>query len=320
MKKRNNKDYIFLVLKGVAMGAANKVPGVSGGIVALVAGFYDELIETFKKFDLKAINLLLKMEINCFFNYINAKFLFFLFLGVIISFFSVSLVLDYLINNYEKQIWGLFFGMILGSIYFIKIKIKSFKLKEFILTFIGIIFGLSITFINPEIENNSLIFIFFCGIISISGMTLPGLSGSYLLIIIGNYKLILIDSVNNLFFCLKDIVQLNFDFINDNEKIYMLKIILIFTLGSIIGLLCLSNLLSYLLKNFKNQIISLLLGFIIGSLNIAWPWKYNNNNFDTYKGYIPINLNSENFYTITFITLGILIIYFLEAYGTKQTK
>tara|TARA_B100001996_G_scaffold382752_1_gene375549 strand:- start:796 stop:1098 length:303 start_codon:yes stop_codon:yes gene_type:complete len=100
----------------------------------------------------------------------------------------------------------------------------------------------------------------------------------------------------------------------------MLKIILIFTLGSIIGLLCLSNLLSYLLKNFKNQIISLLLGFIIGSLNIAWPWKYNNNNFDTYKGYIPINLNSENFYTITFITLGILIIYFLEAYGTKQTK
>ena len=137
--KRGKIDFLLLILKGIAMGTANKIPGVSGGIVALASGFYEELIFTFKKFDKKAFKLFFSGEIVEFLNYINFRFLFFLFTGVIFSFFSVSLVLDYFLINYEKNVWGLFFGMILGSIYSIKSKITNINLKKISLILIGFI-------------------------------------------------------------------------------------------------------------------------------------------------------------------------------------
>ena len=144
-------------------------------------------------------------------------------------------------------------------------------------------------------------------------MTLPGFSGSYLLILAGNYKLIMVDSVNNLLECVISAFSLNFDFFNDPEKIYMLKILLTFTLGSILGLLTFSNILSYLLKNYKERIICLLIGFILGSLNIAWPWNYTNAKFKMNYSYFY-----ENFTTTSLIFVGLTIVVFIELYGRKK--
>tara|TARA_B100000963_G_scaffold321654_1_gene305143 strand:+ start:59602 stop:60540 length:939 start_codon:yes stop_codon:yes gene_type:complete len=311
--RRDKKDFLLLILKGIAMGTANKIPGVSGGIVALATGFYEELIFTFKKFDRKAFKLFFSGELTSFSNHINFKFLFFLFSGVIFSFFSASLIIDYFLINYEKNVWGLFFGMILGSIYSIKSMISSIDLKKTSLIFIGFIVGYLISLIEPGTEKNSLLFILICGVLSISGMTLPGFSGSYLLILAGNYKLIMIDSVNNLLECIISVFSFNFDFFNESEKVYMLKILLTFTLGSIFGLLTLSNILSYLLKNYKESIICLLIGFILGSLNIAWPWNYTNAEFETNYSYFY-----ENFLTTSLIFIGLIFVISIELYGRKK--
>ena len=311
--RRDKKDFLLLILKGIAMGTANKIPGVSGGIVALATGFYEELIFTFKKFDRKAFKLFFSGELTSFSNHINFKFLFFLFSGVIFSFFSASLIIDYFLINYEKNVWGLFFGMILGSIYSIKSMISSIDLKKTSLIFIGFIVGYLISLIEPGTEKNSLLFILICGVLSISGMTLPGFSGSYLLILAGNYKLIMIDSVNNLLECIISVFSFNFDFFNESEKVYMLKILLTFTLGSIFGLLTLSNILSYLLKNYKESIICLLIGFILGSLNIAWPWNYTNAEFETNYSYFY-----ENFITTSLIFIGLIFVISIELYGRKK--
>ncbi len=311
--KRGKIDFLLLILKGIAMGTANKIPGVSGGIVALASGFYEELIFTFKKFDRKAFKLFFSGEIVEFLNYINFRFLFFLFTGVIFSFFSVSLVLDYFLINYEKNVWGLFFGMILGSIYSIKSMITNINLKKISLILIGFLVGYLISLIEPGVEKNSLMFILVCGVLSITGMTLPGFSGSYLLVLAGNYKLIMVDSVNNLFACIISVFSLNFNFFNDPEKVYMLKILFAFTLGSIIGLLTLSNILGYLLKNYKESIICLLIGFILGSLNIAWPWNYTNAEFETNYSYFY-----ENFITAFLIFVGLAFVISIELYGRKN--
>ena len=203
--------------------------------------------------------------------------------------------------------------MILGSIYSIKSMISDINLKKISLILIGFIVGYMISLIEPGVEKNSLIFILICGVLSISGMTLPGFSGSYLLILAGNYKLIMVDSVNNLLECIISVFKLNFDFFNDPEKIYMLKILLTFTSGSILGLLTFSNILSYLLKNYKESIICLLIGFIIGSLNIAWPWNYINAEFKMNYSYFY-----ENFITIFLIFVGLTFVIFIELYARKK--
>ncbi|MDG1264108.1 MAG: DUF368 domain-containing protein, partial [Flavobacteriaceae bacterium] len=178
-KKRNFSQKLVLICKGIGMGVANKIPGVSGGIVALAAGFYEELIFSFSKFNKTAFSLLAKRQFKAFYQHVNGLFLSLLFCGVIISFFSVSLILDQLIQHYPKYVWGMFFGFILASVFFIWIQSKPYTYKEYILTLLGTIVGLLVSFLTPGQENDNLIFVFFCGIISISGMILPGLSGSF---------------------------------------------------------------------------------------------------------------------------------------------
>ncbi|NNL83142.1 MAG: DUF368 domain-containing protein, partial [Winogradskyella sp.] len=196
---RTLKDRIFLVIKGLAMGAANKVPGVSGGVVAFVAGFYEEFIYSLQKVNRKAFLLLINGRYKSFYNYINGKFLSLLFFGMVVSYFSVSKVLDYFIENYELYVWSLFFGMILGSIYYINKEFDDWNRSTLITLLIGILVGVSISFLDPATENDNLLFVFFCGIVSVSGMTLPGFSGSFILILLGNYVLLLVDSVNALY-------------------------------------------------------------------------------------------------------------------------
>ncbi len=317
------------------MGAANKVPGVSGGVVAFVAGFYEEFIYSLKKINRKAFLLLFNGRFNSFYRYVNGRFLGLLFFGMIVSYFSVSKVLDFLIEHYELYVWSVFFGMIIGSIYYINKDFNDWNYKTYISLAVGIILGASISFLNPATENDNLWFVFFCGIISVSGMTLPGFSGSFILILLGNYVLLLVDSVNALYDTFSDIFSGDFSFINNRERIRMLEVLGIFTFGSFTGLVTFSHALSYILKHFKSITLASIIGFIIGSLGVVWPWKKSiyivatDGSFildsagkkviKNYQRYLP-GWDTETYYAIGFIVLGILIVLALEWYGQKTRK
>lgn len=333
--KRSRTDSVFLVIKGLAMGAANKVPGVSGGVVAFVAGFYEEFIFSLQRINKTAFKLLFNGRFKSFYNYINGGFLSLLFFGMIVSYFSVSKVLDYLIEHFELYIWSLFFGMILGSIYYIYKDFRDWNKTTFIALILGSIIGVSISFLDPATENDNLIFVFFCGIISVSGMTLPGFSGSFILILLGNYVLLLVDSVNALFDTIFDTLSGNFEFVKNEYRMRMLKVLSVFTLGSVVGLVTFSHLLNYILKHYKQITLATIIGFIIGSLGVVWPWKNTlyklneNGSFKTdsagnyiienYERFIP-SLNSETFIAISYILLGFIIVLALEWYGERTRR
>jgi uncharacterized membrane protein len=327
---------IILILKGVAMGAANKVPGVSGGIVAFVAGFYEELIDSLQKFNLKALSLLFKREWYEFYVYVNGRFLTLLFSGVIISYFSVSLILDYLIKYYEIQVLAVFFGMILASLYFVYHEIDKWKFKTILFFVIGLFIGLTIMLSKPLTENDGLFFVFFCGVISVSGMTLPGLSGSFLLLLLGNYSLLLVDSVNAIYYTLGDLIKMNLEFTNDTHRMKLLRLALIFSLGSVSGLIFFSKILSYVLKKYYQITIAIIIGFISGSLGVIWPWREKvfklnedgdiiNNSIGNpeiaYYDYLLPNMKTIDFwFLILFIILGATVVTLLERYGVKKNK
>ncbi|MFC0605390.1 DUF368 domain-containing protein [Winogradskyella pulchriflava] len=334
---RTLKDRIFLVIKGLAMGAANKVPGVSGGVVAFVAGFYQEFIYSLQRVNKTAFKLLFNGRFKSFYRYINGKFLSLLFLGMVVSYFSVSKILDYLIVNYQLYVWSTFFGMILGSIYYISKDFKAWNRKTVIALILGAAVGISISFLDPAKENDNLFFVFFCGIISVSGMTLPGFSGSFILILLGNYVLLLVDSVNALYDTITEVFSGNFEFIKNEARIRMLKVLGVFTLGSVTGLVTFSHILNYILKHYKKITLATIMGFIIGSLGVVWPWKetiYKANSegafildstgkqvIENYQRFFP-EASTETYIAIAYIALGILIVLGLEWYGqrTRQIK
>jgi putative membrane protein len=335
---RSFSDKVWLLLKGLAMGAANKVPGVSGGVVAFVAGFYEEFIYSLQKVNKKAFKLLIGGRFRSFYRYVNGQFLGLLMLGMVISYFSVSKLLDYLIIHYELFVWSSFFGMILGSIYYIGKDFDEWTRRNIVILLCGIIAGVSISFLEPATENDNLIFVFFCGIISVSGMTLPGLSGSFILILLGNYVLLLVDSVNALYDTIAELILLDFSFVDNAERIRLLKVLISFSLGSLAGLVTLSHLLGYLLKRYKNSTYAGIIGFIAGSLGVVWPWKEKifvkdtsgNIVFDAegnailknYERFIPNSLDNETLIAIFFIFVGVLIVLALGWYDdkTKNSK
>lgn len=332
---RTFTDKLFLVIKGLGMGAANKVPGISGGVVAFVAGFYEEFIYSLQKVNKTAFKLLFNGRYKSFFNYINGRFLSLLFLGMIVSYFSISKVLDYFLIHNELYIWSLFFGMIVGSIYYINKDFNDWNYKTLVALVIGISLGLGISFLDPAKENDNLLFVFFCGIISVSGMTLPGFSGSFILMLLGNYVLLLVDSVNALSDTFYEIIVGDFSVFNNSERIRMLKVLVVFTVGSVTGLVTFSHILSYILKHYKSITTASIIGFIVGSLGVVWPWKktiyrltdggafiYDSTGkkvVSNYERFIP-ELNGETYLAIVYIVVGIAIVLALEWYGHKTKK
>lgn len=333
---RTFSDKVFLFIKGLAMGTANKVPGVSGGIVAFVAGFYEEFIYSLQKVNLKAFKLLFNGRFKSFYRYVNGPFLSVLIFGMLVSYFSVSKLLDYFLETKELFVWATFFGMIIGSIYFIAKDFEHWNRKTITWGVLGLIAGISISFLSPARENDNLLFIFLCGIISVSGMTLPGLSGSFILILLGNYVLLLVDSVNALYDTIAEVVQGDFSFTSNTERIDTLKILAVFTLGSAAGLVTLSHLLGYVLKHFRHITTATIIGFITGSLGVVWPWKRTifaedslgqvlfDSNGDpvirNYERYLPDMSLTESWWAIGYIILGILILIGLEWYGKSRGK
>lgn len=317
------------------MGAANKVPGVSGGAVSYVLGFYEELIYSFKKINIKAFKLLLNGRFKSFYTYINGQFLLLIMSGSIFSYFSISLVLDYLLKYYELNVWSWFFGMIIGSIYYINKDFGKWTKTNLTFLLIGTIIGLAISFLTPAKENDNLWFVFLCGIIGVSGMTLPGLSGSFILILLGNYVLLLVDSVNVLFEVIVSILSGDFSVFSDAIKMRYIKIITVFTLGSAVGLVTFSHLLAYVLKHYNKVVNALILGFITGSLGMVWPWKKTiylteNNQFlldqkgnkiiENYERYFPEIFSFETLFAVLSILFGLGLILGIDYYDRKRRK
>ncbi len=333
--ERTFMDKIFLIIKGLFMGAANKVPGVSGGIVAFVAGFYEEFIYSLQKINLKAFKLIINGRFKSFYKYVNGQFLSLLIFGMLVSYFSISQILDYFLEKKELYVWAAFFGMIIGSIYYISKGFGHWNKKTIISGILGLLIGISISFLNPATENDNLLFIFFCGIISVSGMTLPGLSGSFILILLGNYVLLLVDSVNALYYTFAELMEADFSFISNPKRINTLKILAVFTLGSATGLVTLSHILSYVLKHHKNITTAVIIGFITGSLGVVWPWKKTilktdalgnvlidsngNEVILNYERFIPDMGSMESWWAIFYMILGAGILLGLERYGRYRS-
>ncbi|MDA9036358.1 DUF368 domain-containing protein, partial [Flavobacteriaceae bacterium] len=245
-----------------------------------------------------------------------------------------SLLLDFLIKNFETEVFGLFFGMILSSLYFIYHDVKKWNYKTVGFFLMGLGCGLLIMFTKPMTENDYLPFVFFCGFIGVSGMTLPGLSGSFLLLLLGNYSLLLVDAVNALYFTIADLLQFDLEFVNDPERVRLLILVLVFTLGSVTGLVVFSNVLSWVLKKYKENATATIIGFIAGSLGVIWPWKdkiykidsfneilYNavGNPIIAYYDYFLPNFRESSFWIVLiFIILGGITVALLERYGVSK--
>jgi putative membrane protein len=258
------KNYIILALKGVGMGAANVIPGVSGGTVALITGIFEELIDSIKSFDLEAIKLIFKGEFKMFSEHVNLGFLFSIFTGVAISIISLAKALDFLFTNYPVFILSYFFGLILASIYFVGKTVHKWNVSVIITFILGTAIALILSHLNRAAENDGFLYLVLCGVVAICSMILPGLSGAFVLMLLGNYNLIVIDAVTNV----------------------RIDILLPVIIGAGLGLTAFSHILSWIYKKFRNETISTLTGFVLGSLLILWPWK---NFYDANGDIIPVN-------------------------------
>jgi putative membrane protein len=248
---RTIKDYIVVGLKGMAMGAADVVPGVSGGTIAFISGIYEELLGSISNVKIGLFKTLKSKGFKEAWKELNGNFLLALFIGIFISIVSLAKLIKYLLENEPILLWSFFFGLVLASIIYIAKQISKWNFISVLALIIGAFLAYYITTLNPLVsENSSSLYIFFAGAIAICAMILPGISGSFILVLLGAYKPVL-------------------DAVNDRD----FKTILVFMIGAIIGLLSFSKVLKWLFANYKNYTLAALTGFIIGSLNKIWPWK-----------------------------------------------
>ncbi|MBL6657165.1 MAG: DUF368 domain-containing protein [Flavobacteriales bacterium] len=323
--------FITLTLKGLAMGAANVVPGVSGGTIALITNIYEEFINSLKSFNIESIRLLSKGKFKDLSIQLNLKFIVPILFGMVLSVLLLAQLFDYLLIEYPSETWGYFFGLVLASIYPISKKINRWKWTTISLFIIGLGIASALSFLSPSpTENTSYLYIFICGLIGICGMILPGLSGSYILMLMGNYHLLMVKSINSL----TDFVEafLNGTVINfiESPQFEYLIYFMLFLVGSIVGIILFSNLISIIFKRFHDQTLSLLTGFVFGSLSIIWPWKEEVFNFEVlnrhgepllvgYERYIPNAWTKSEFIVLGIMFLGVLTITAVELLAKKQT-
>lgn len=248
---RKIKDYIIIGFKGMAMGAADVVPGVSGGTIAFISGIYEELLGSICNVNLKLFNTLKKEGLKAAWKQVNGNFLLSLFLGIFISVVTLAKAIKYLLENEPILLWSFFFGLVLASIIYVAKQITKWNFISLLLLLLSSFLAYYVTTLNPLVnENSSLLFLFLAGAIAICAMILPGISGAFILVLLGAYKTILTA-------------------VDDRD----LKTIATVGLGAIVGLLSFSKILKWLFSNYKNYTLAALTGFIIGSLNKIWPWK-----------------------------------------------
>ncbi len=301
---RATRDYLLLYLKGLSMGGADVIPGVSGGTIAFITGIYDELINSIKAIDLAAMKLIFQFRIAEAWEKVNGNFLICILGGIVTSLLSLSKLMTYLLNNYPIQIWSFFFGLILVSSPLIFRDIKKWNLATILSGISGIGVAYLITVLTPTESPTNLPFIFFCGALAICAMILPGISGAFILLLIGKYEYM----INAL---------INFNW----------PVIIVFVMGCFIGLVGFSKILGWILTHFRFATLALLAGFMLGSLNKVWPWKeVTDFRIDQLGNQVPafdksvlpgryLEVTGNNpliFQAILFAALGILLVVSIE--------
>ena len=305
---RTTKEYLSLSLKGMAMGAADIIPGVSGGTIAFISGIYEELIETINNVNFEAIKKLKNNGIKSFWTHINGNFLIALLTGIAISIMSLAKVITHLLETHSQLLWGFFFGLIVASVYIVGKQVNKWDINNIISLIIGSSIAFYITILNPMQNPDALWFVFLAGSIAICAMILPGISGSFILLLLGSYEFILV--------AIKD---------------FKLDVITIFGVGCITGLLAFSKLLNWLFKKYHDITIALLTGFLIGSLNKIWPWKETIqtriNSHGEIVPFIQSNVLPSNFEgdsniieVILLSLIGLVLIYLLERFSIHNNK
>jgi putative membrane protein len=310
--KRSWLNYLTLWLKGMMMGAADAVPGVSGGTVAFMTGIYEELIYSLNQCGPQALNVLLNKGLSAAWRHINGSFLATLLTGILFSLLTLSSVVLFLLDTYPELIWSFFFGLIVAAIWSLIRHIEQWKATTVIAFTIGAISAYLITSLTPTSIEPSYFYVFLSGMIAICAMILPGISGSFILLLLGMYSHILI-ALKNL-----EMVVLG-----------------IFATGCVIGLLSFSRMLNWMFSSYKITTLALLGGFMLGSLNKVWPWKHTlESTLDRHGKEIPLiqeNILPDTFealsgqsallgYSISLMFMGVIIVMFLEKVATKSTK
>jgi putative membrane protein len=248
---RNLKEFLVIGFKGMAMGAADVVPGVSGGTIAFISGIYVELLASISNINFKLLKTLKTDGIKAAWKQVNGSFLLALFIGIFISIISLAKTIKWLLENEPILLWSFFFGLVLASIIYIGKQIRKWNFKIIILFILGISFGYVVTIMPPtNVGEINYLFLIFAGAIASCAMILPGISGSYILLLLGVYSIVMTAITT---------------------KDY--KIIGAIAIGVIIGLLSFARLLKWLFLNYKNQMLIVLTGVMLGSLNKVWPWK-----------------------------------------------
>jgi putative membrane protein len=251
MIRRSLKEYLLLFSKGVGMGAADIVPGVSGGTIAFITGIYEELLNSIRSVNGEAIRLLIRFNLAGFWKHINGSFLVVLLAGIGFSILTLSGIVLFLLEFHTELLWSFFFGLIIASAVVVGKKITRWSIGVVLAGLVGVLLAYFITVATPTQTPEAYWFIFLSGAIAICAMILPGISGSFLLVLLAKYEFIL-----------------------GAVKEFKIDIILTFALGCITGILSFSHVLNWMLKNYHNVTIALLTGFMIGSLNKVWPWKH----------------------------------------------
>ena len=297
-------QYIANFFKGIGIGSANVIPGVSGGTIALITGIFERLINALKSCNLTAIKLFFTGKFKEFAQHIDLWFLASVGSGVIVAILSIARLFEFLFAEYPIYLWSFFFGMILVSIYYVGKTIEKFNWKVVLSFIIGTAIALLIAFGTPAKENSNILYLMICGAVATCSMILPGLSGSFVLVLMGNYQLIMIDAVNDL----------------------NLGILIPVAIGGVVGLLAFSHLLSWIFKNYRDITIAVLTGFILGSMPIIWPWK---NDIITYFGseakvtgyeyYFP-EFNIEFATALVIMLIGAALIVLTEKMAKKSNS
>lgn len=307
------RKYLLLYFKGLLMGAADIVPGVSGGTMALITGIYKELISSIDQISLKQIGLLQKEGFTAFWKGVNGSFLLPLFLGIASGIIFLSGAITYFLDQHPILLWSFFFGLILASIY---VLIKQFSLKTFThysLLLLGFIITFGITQLKPAGASNNLLYLFFSSMIAIIAMILPGISGAFIFILLGVYKEVLAT--------VKGAITVLLDFNWMSFKAVYTRVVVI-GLGIVIGLKLFSRLLTWLFNHKKEATLSVLIGFMIGALPKIWPWKQSKiiENQTIYTNVNPLDFdgNPQLGIAIGLVILGAATLILLERYALKK--
>ncbi len=318
--QRSLKDYLFITLKGIAMGAADVVPGVSGGTIAFISGIYEELISSINNITFSALKNIKKDGLKIVWKQLNGNFLLSLFVGIFISILSLAKLIKWLLENEPLLLWAFFFGLVIASIFIISKSISKWTIPVFIFIVIGAVISYYVTILEPTRSPDSFYYLFFSGFLAIIAMILPGISGAFILVLLGAYETAI--GTVNLF--IESIVEMNFDKFSDA----ILKIVSL-ALGALLGLKVFSKILTWMFTHKKNITLAILIGFMIGSLNKIWPWKKTNSWYlNSHDVKVPLQQDSisplsyegdpQLMWTIILAILGFLTIFLLEKVASKK--